>query len=115
MRISDWSSDVCSSDLTMPRLLLILLVAAILLPAPQSAKETAVESSALLIRATPLALNASDPAQEQVGRLRYLGGWDRTRDHPVFGGLSSMVFAPAGVLLALSERCAHFGFAPPDT
>src|SRR3546814_7277532 len=72
----------------MPRLLLILLVAAILLHAPPSAKATAVESSALLIRATPLALHASDPAQEQVARLRYLGGWDLTTDHPVFGGLS---------------------------
>src|SRR3546814_3594133 len=96
----------------MPRLLLILLVAAILLPAPQSAKETAVESSALLIRATPLALNASDPAQEQVGRLRYLGGWDLTSDHPVFGGLSSMVFAPDGGLLALSDSGELFGFDP---
>src|SRR3546814_324944 len=98
----------------MPRLLLILLVAAILLPAPQSAKETAVESSALLIRATPLALNASDPAQEQVGRLRYLGGWDLTSDHPVFGGLSSMVFAPDGGLLALSDSGELFGFDPQE-
>src|SRR3546814_20288196 len=98
----------------MPRLLLILLVAAILLTAPQSAKETAVESSALLIRATPLALNASDPAQDQVGRLRYLGGWDLTSDHPVLGGLSSMVFAPDGGLLALSARGDLVGLDPQE-
>src|SRR3546814_7355352 len=98
----------------MPRLLLSLPVAAILLPAPQSAKETAVEASALLIRATPLALNASDPAQEQVGRLRYLGGWDLTSDHPVFGGLSSRVFAPDGGLLALSDSGELFGFDPQE-
>src|SRR3546814_2066310 len=53
MRISDWSSDVCSSDLL-------------------------------------------------------------TSDHPVFGGLSSMVFAPDGGLLALSDSGELFGFDPQE-
>lgn len=40
--------------------------------------------------ATPVALDASDPARRRVERLTYLGGVDLKSPDPVFGGFSSL-------------------------
>lgn len=97
----------------MSRLLLILLVAMALLPAPQSGKEAKVSPDTLLIGAKPLLLNASNPAQHRTGRLEYLAGWELTSDHPPFGGLSAMTVRPDGHIIALSDSGDLFGFRLP--
>jgi hypothetical protein len=97
----------------MSRLLLILLVAIALLPAPQSGKEAKATSGTLLIRAKPLLLNASDPAQRRTGRLEYLAGWELTSDRPSFGGLSAMTVRPDDHIVALSDGGDLFGFRLP--
>lgn len=94
----------------MRRLLLILLIAFALLPAPQSGKEAAAVPPRLLISAKPVPLDASDPAQRRIGPLRYLGGWELTSDHPWFGGVSAMTIRPDGRIIALSDGGDLFGF-----
>lgn len=94
----------------MYRLLLILLLAIILLPAPQSSKEAREVPDRLLIRAKPVSLNASDPAQRSVGRLKYLAGWELSSEHPYFGGVSAMTLRPDGRIIALNDGGDLFGF-----
>lgn len=94
----------------MPRPLLILLIAILLLPAPHSDKEAGAVPDRLLIRATPVALNASDPHQRRLGPLEYLAGWELSSSHPYFGGISSMVIRPDGRIIALSDSGDLFGF-----
>ncbi|CAN5474385.1 hypothetical protein BH09PSE4_BH09PSE4_06750 [soil metagenome] len=45
------------------------------------------------IKATPVALDSSDPARRTVGALTYLGGWRLTSRDAAFGGISSMSVA----------------------
>lgn len=45
----------------------------------------------IVIRATAVQLDSSDPARDRVGALRYLGGWSLRSDEPAFGGLSGAV------------------------
>jgi hypothetical protein len=97
----------------MSRLLLILLLAMALLPAPRSGKDAKALADTLLIRAKPLLLNASNPAQRQTGRLEYLAGWELTSDHPTFGGLSAMTVRQDGHVIALSDSGDLFGFRLP--
>lgn len=98
----------------MRRLLIILIVALALLPAPQSSKEARNLPARLLISAKALPLNASDPAQLRIGPLRYLGGWELTSNHPWFGGVSAMTLRPDGRIIALSDGGDLFGFDLSD-
>lgn len=97
----------------MFRLMLILFVAVILLPAPQSSKEIRTAPGALLISAKPVPLNTSDPQQREIGRLEYLEGWELKSDHPSFGGLSAMVLRPEGRIIALNDSGDLFGLRLP--
>lgn len=94
----------------MRRLLLILIVALALLPAPQSSKEARNLPARLLISAKPVPLNAADPKQRRIGPLRYLGGWELTSNHPWFGGVSAMTLRPDGRIIAMSDGGDLFGF-----
>lgn len=97
----------------MFRLMLILFVAFILLPAPQSSKEIRTTPGALLINAKPVFLNSTSPQQHHVGRLEYLQGWELKSDHPSFGGLSAMVIRPDGRIIALNDSGDLFGLRLP--
>lgn len=97
----------------MFRLMLILIVAFILLPAPQSSKEIRTIPGTLLITAKPVLLNASHPQQRLVGRLEYLQGWELKSDHPSFGGLSAMVIRPDGRIIVLNDSGDLFGLRLP--
>ena len=97
----------------MFRPFLILLVALLLLPAPQSAKEARTMPGALLIKAKPVPLNASDPTQRTAGRLEYLAGWELKSDHRSFGGISAMVLRPDGRIIALNDSGDLFGLPLP--
>lgn len=60
-----------------------------------------------VIRATPVALDRSDPARVRLGALRYLGGWELASGDPNFGGLSTMVWR-GGRLVAVSDAGTVF-------
>ena len=68
--------------------------------------------AAITIQAQPIPLDASDPARTRLGALRYLGGWALTSDHPAFGGISSMHFAPDGRLITLNDSGEIVTFRP---
>jgi hypothetical protein len=71
------------------RILVTLLAAA-------PALSTALAAEPVAVRATPVALNPSDPAQRVVGHLEYRGGLHLVSDHPRFGGISSIRVLPDG-------------------
>ncbi|MFC3712269.1 esterase-like activity of phytase family protein [Sphingoaurantiacus capsulatus] len=51
------------------------------------------------VTATPVPLDAADPARDRVGKLRYLGGLVVSSNDPRFGGLSALrMMAPARLL-----------------
>lgn len=56
----------------------------------------------LAVTATPVALDESDPARGQVGRLRYLGGLVLASPDPRFGGVSGLRWVE-GRLLAVTD------------
>ena len=55
------------------------------------------------ITASPVALDASDPARDRVGRLRYLGGIALDSDDVRFGGLSGLRLIGPGRMLAVTD------------
>jgi hypothetical protein len=73
-----------------PRHLLLPLCAATLALSP------AVAAEPVAVRATPVALNPSDPTQRVVGHLEYRGGLQLVSEHPRFGGISSIRVLPDG-------------------
>nr|WP_087575792.1 esterase-like activity of phytase family protein [Sphingomonas sp. CDS-1] len=94
----------------MRRILIVLLLAILLLPAPHKNKPQPFGSGPLLVRARALSLNAADPAQRDLGRLHYLGGWQLNSIHHGFGGISSLLAEPDGQILALSDSGTLMGF-----
>jgi len=64
----------------------------------------------IVITATPIPLDSSDPARVMLGPLRYLGGWSLSSTHPAFGGISSMRVNGSGELDALSDTGERFIF-----
>jgi hypothetical protein len=74
------------------------LLAAFLLPLLAAASAAAFEPAA-----TSVPLNPENPAQERIGRLRYLGGVELRSDERNFGGLSGLS-VEADRLLAVSDR-----------
>ncbi|HAF43142.1 MAG TPA: cobalamin ABC transporter ATP-binding protein [Sphingobium sp.] len=101
----------------MTRILIVLALAILLLPAPPPGKPEGVHPGALLVTARPLALNAGDPAARRAGDLRYLGGWELRSANPGFGGISALLASPTGDLLGLSDSGVlmgfHVGAGPP--
>ena len=58
----------------------------------QSEAQTSDKPQPIVVTAEQVPLNAEDPAQVQVGRLRYLGGLALSSEEERFGGLSGLRF-----------------------
>lgn len=95
----------------MRRILIVLLLAILLLPAPHKSKPELFGPGPLLVRVRPVPLSSIDPSVRQVGALHYLGGWQLSSPHRGFGGISSLLVDPAGQVLALSDSGTLMGFA----
>ncbi|WHO40057.1 esterase-like activity of phytase family protein [Sphingobium sp. AP49] len=94
----------------MRRILIVLSLAILLLPAPNRSKPDAVRPGILLVQARPLPLNSDMPGQHRLGRLDYLGGWELRSDNPGFGGISALLVDGPGQILALSDAGILMGF-----
>ncbi|MEK7343372.1 MAG: esterase-like activity of phytase family protein [Pseudomonadota bacterium] len=94
----------------MPRILIVLALAVLLLPAPHLSKPQSVQAGRLLVRARALPLSSLDPGLAYAGALDYLGGWSLESDNPGFGGLSSLLADPSGQMLGLSDSGILMGF-----
>lgn len=94
----------------MRRILIVLLLAILLLPAPHKNKPELFSAGPLLVTARPLPLSTTDPAVHSVGALDYLGGWQLSSPHRGFGGISSLLVQGRGEVLALSDSGTLMGF-----
>lgn len=94
----------------MQRILIVLALAILLLPAAPSSKPSAVRPAGLLVRMRALPLSSAEPGLKRVGSLAYLGGWSLESDNRGFGGLSSMLVDDSGQVLALSDSGVLMGF-----
>ncbi|AOF97766.1 esterase-like activity of phytase family protein [Sphingobium sp. RAC03] len=94
----------------MTRILIVLALAILLLPAPHPSKPEAVQAGALLVSARALPLSSIDPALRRVGALEYLGGWELRSANPGFGGISALRATGGGDILALSDSGILMGF-----
>lgn len=94
----------------MRRILIVLVLAILSLPAPNQMKPEPTRAGILLVSARALPLNEDDPAQTRVGALEYLGGWELASINPGFGGLSSLLVDHSGQVLALSDAGMLMGF-----
>ena len=99
----------------MARLLLVIALAILLLPAKHSAKDLPVREGALLVDLAPVALDERNPHVRSVGPFRSLGNWVLTSRHKDFGGISSMIVTDEGSMLALSDGAALMGFDLPSS
>ena len=95
----------------MRRILIVLLLAILLLPAPHKNKPELLEAGPLLVTVRPLSLNSADPADRSAGALDYLGGWQLSSPHHGFGGISSLLVDEQDQVLALSDSGTLMGFA----
>lgn len=93
----------------MRRILIILALAAALLPAPNVNKPQPVRAGTLLVAVRPLPFNPAQPGADHAGVLRYLGGWELRSDNPAFGGLSALLVGSDERLLALSDSGTLMG------
>ncbi|PJG47913.1 cobalamin ABC transporter ATP-binding protein [Sphingobium sp. LB126] len=94
----------------MRRILIVLLLAILLLPAPNKNKPELFGPGPLLVTARALPLSSTDPALRRIGRLTYLDGWQLRSPHHGFGGISSLLAEPDGQILALSDSGTLMGF-----
>jgi hypothetical protein len=94
----------------MQRILIVLALSVLLLPAPHMGKPETVRAGALLVSARALPLSSIDPALTQAGALRYLGGWELTSSNAGFGGISALLASPTGGMLGLSDSGILMGF-----
>lgn len=94
----------------MQRILIVLALAVLLLPAPPVNKPAIVHAGALLVHAHPVALDSADPERRTLGALTYLGGWSLESDAPGFGGMSSLLADGDGQVLGLSDSGTLTGF-----
>ena len=97
----------------MRRILIVLLLAILLLPAPHKNKPELFGPGPLLVRIRPLPLSSIDASIRTVGALDYMGGWQLSSPHRGFGGISSLLVDSAGQVLALSDSGTLMGFAVP--
>jgi hypothetical protein len=94
----------------MRRILIVLLLAILLLPAPHKNKPELFGPGPLLVTARALPLSATDPAIHSSGALDYLGGWQLSSPHRGFGGISSLLVDGRDEVLALSDSGTLMGF-----
>ncbi|QGP78997.1 esterase-like activity of phytase family protein [Sphingobium sp. CAP-1] len=94
----------------MQRILIVLALAILLLPAPHLSKPQSVRAGSLLVRARPLPLSSIDPALRRAGALDYLGGWVLESDNAGFGGISALMVSGPGQMLGLSDSGVLTGF-----
>lgn len=94
----------------MQRILIVLTLAVLLLPAPHMNKPETVRTGALLVNARVLPISSVDASLDHVGALTFLGGWELTSDNDGFGGISAMLASPAGDILGLSDSGILMGF-----
>lgn len=87
----------------MERIAAILAIFVLLMNGRHVEHRRPTGTAAITIEAKAIPLDTSDPARNRLGALRYLGGWALTSDHPSFGGISSMHFAPDGTLVTLND------------
>ncbi|WP_336958076.1 esterase-like activity of phytase family protein [Sphingobium aquiterrae] len=95
----------------MARILMILLLAALLLPPAHETKSAPVIAGALLVSARAVPLDSGDPAVRRAGMLPFLGGWVLHSQDPHFGGISSMLMQPDGSILGLNDSGTLMGFS----
>ena len=95
----------------MRRILIVLLLAILLLPAPHKNKPILFRAGPLLVTARALPFSATDPAVRSVGALDYLGGWQLSSPHHGFGGISSLLVEKQEQVLALSDSGTLMGFS----
>ncbi len=95
---------------TMQRILTVLALAILLLPAPHMSKPEKVLAGTLLVTAHALPLSSVDPGLRRVGSLTYLGGWELRSDNAGFGGISALLASPSGDMLGLSDSGILMGF-----
>ena len=68
------------------------------------------------ITATLIPLNPDDPAQDRVGKLRYVTGYALTSDHYQFGGLSALLMNGSRIVsIADNSLWWQATFDPADT
>lgn len=94
----------------MQKILTILLLAVLLLPAPFARKPAAVKPGTLLVTASAIPLDTGDPRRRSVGQLDYLGGWELHSSNPGFGGISALRVTSPGQILGLSDSGILTGF-----
>ena len=94
----------------MTRILIVLVLAILLLPAPHNSKPETVQPGALLVNARALPIDSGDRAVRRVGLLDYLGGWELTSDNAGLGGISALIAMTGGDMLALSDSGVLMGF-----
>ena len=94
----------------MTRILIVLALAVLLLPAPHPGKPEAVRAGTLLVTARALPLDPAMPGRRRIGGLTYLGGWELQSANPSFGGISALLAAGPGEMLALSDSGILMGF-----
>lgn len=100
--------------LGMGRILLVIALAILLLPARHSNRDLPVRQGALLVDARRLLLDGRDPSVRSVGPFRWLGSWELISKHRDFGGISSMIADDEdGSLLTLSDGAALVGMPMP--
>lgn len=100
----------------MIRQILVVLTAGIAVGGVlASAPPPAPVVAALPLTATPVPLNAEDPAQRDVGRLRYMGGVVLRSPVAGFGGLSGLAAGRDGWLMSVSDTGNWVAFRTVET
>ena len=89
--------------MTGGRALARTLVAAVIVGAFAAVCGDAFAAS-ISLSARPVALDPTDRAVQNAGRLHYLGGLDLRSDEPAFGGLSGLDVTADGRLTAVTDR-----------
>lgn len=100
------------SPMTMRRILTVLTLAILLLPAPDKQKPGQARAGALLVDVRPLPLASGTPAPTKAGVLPFLGAWVLSSSNESFGGLSSLHVEDDERIIALSDSGMLMGFSP---
>ncbi|HEV2866955.1 MAG TPA: esterase-like activity of phytase family protein [Allosphingosinicella sp.] len=87
----------------------LVLLATMVDPPPPPPEPGAAFAS---VTATPVALDAADPARSRAGQLVFLRGWDLNSEEPRFGGISAMQVEGERVT-AISDAGVLFAFPLP--
>lgn len=94
----------------MWRVLIILLLALFLLPAPHANKPSLKKAGPLIVTATRLPLDSQTPGRTRLGPLIFRGAWHLRSDEPSFGGISALHVRDDGSILALNDTGILMGF-----